>query len=34
MNSVKIIDGIKHVWSIMDNARVTLDYWERMEVRP
>lgn len=23
----KVIDGVVHVWSIMDNAWVTLDYW-------
>lgn len=23
----KIIDGVVHVWSIFDNAWVTLDYW-------
>lgn len=23
----KVIDGAVHVWSIFDNAWVTLDYW-------
>lgn len=23
----RYIDGVKHVWSIFDNAWVTLDYW-------
>lgn len=23
----RVIDGVVHVWSIMDNAWVTLDYW-------
>lgn len=23
----KIIDGVVHVWSILDNTWVTLDYW-------
>lgn len=23
----KYIDGVKHVWSIFDNAWVTADYW-------
>jgi len=28
MGNIKIIDGVRHVWSIMDNAWVTLAYWE------
>lgn len=28
MGKEKIIDGVIHVWSIFDNAWVTLDYWE------
>jgi hypothetical protein len=27
MGSTKIIRGVVHVWSIMDNAWVTLEYW-------
>lgn len=33
MYSIKIIDGVKHVWSIMDNAWVTLEYWEYINGR-
>lgn len=25
--STKVIDGVTHVWSILDNAWVSLDYW-------
>ena len=28
VNNEKIIDGVVHVWSILDNAWVTLEYWE------
>lgn len=28
-----IIDGVVHVWSIMDNAWVTLDYWRWLNGR-
>jgi hypothetical protein len=28
MGSSKVIDGVVHVWSILDNAWVTLEYWE------
>jgi hypothetical protein len=27
MYSTEIIDGVTHVWSIFDNAWVTLEYW-------
>jgi hypothetical protein len=27
MTNTKLIDGVTHVWSIMDNAWVTEDYW-------
>lgn len=25
---VKLINGVPHVWSIFDNAWVTLEYWK------
>lgn len=25
--SIRKINGVTHVWSIMDNAWVTLEYW-------
>jgi hypothetical protein len=28
MNDTKVIDGVIYVWSIMDNAWVTLEYWK------
>lgn len=28
MYSIRVIDGVPHVWSIMDNAWVTVAYWE------
>jgi hypothetical protein len=31
--SRKIINGVVHVWSIMDNAWVTLEYWEYINGR-
>ena len=26
-SNVKIIDGVEHVWDIMENAWVTVEYW-------
>lgn len=34
MGNTKIIDGVVHVWSIHDNAWVTLAYWEFINGRP
>lgn len=31
--STRNIDGVKHVWSIADNAWVTLDYWNYINGR-
>jgi hypothetical protein len=31
--SHKVIDGVVYVWSIFDNAWVTLDYWEYINGR-
>jgi hypothetical protein len=31
--NTKVIDGVVHVWSIFDNAWVTLDYWNRVNGR-
>lgn len=31
--SRKIINGVTHVWSIMDNSWVTQDYWEYINGR-
>lgn len=33
MYSTKVVDGVTHVWSIMDNAWVTLAYWEYVNGR-
>jgi hypothetical protein len=30
---MKKIDGVWHVWSIMDNAWVTLEYWKHINGR-
>lgn len=27
MSNIRVIDGVDHVWPIMDNAWVTVEYW-------